>query len=176
MFTTNYIVGVLSSLILVIGAAWPVHKVSHPTHSVKNWLFMSGGLGMLMYSVLGYLEGGPIFFIILQVFVLFSSTLMMLDTSDKFDLPALSACGIAMIAWTLANYEGVNTIFFIVGLSGIAIGYALDTGTLQRNVALMLGSILIAVFSFIEMSWIFFWLNIFFAFFSGYHAVCLYRK
>jgi len=128
---------------------------------------------MFTYSLLGYLEGGPIFFVILQVFILCASTLMMLNTGDRFDVTVLSSCGFAMILWTLTNYEGISTVFFILGLCGIGIGYALNTGTLRRNVMLVLGSIIIAVFSYIEMSWMFFWLNTFFALFSGYHALRL---
>jgi hypothetical protein len=175
MSITPFTIGVSASVLLVAGAAWPVHTVSHPARSAKNWLFLLGGLGMFAYSFLGYKEGGPFFFVLLQIFITFASVLMLLNTSDKFDVPALSLCGIAMILWSLSLFEGLNTVFFIFGLSAIGIGYALETGTLKRNIALTVGSILIAVFSYVEASWIFFWLNAFFALFSGVHSVKLLR-
>lgn len=101
---------------------------------------------------------------------------MMLGTSDKFDTPFIIVMGLAMITWSLTLFEGYNTVFFIIGLTGIGLGYALDMGTFKRNAALTTGSALIALFSFIEGDMIFFWLNVFFALFSGYHALKLRSK
>ena len=59
-------IGVLGSLILVVGAGWPIVKERiHPFKSVKNWLFAVGGLMMLLFAILGYLQGGPVFFVFL---------------------------------------------------------------------------------------------------------------
>lgn len=171
-----FYIGVVGSLILVTGAAWPIEKVSHPVYSKKNWLFVVGGIFMLMFSILGYLNGGPVFFILLQALVAVSSILMMLNAPDKVDIPVILISGIALIIWSLYLFEGYNTVFFILGLTGIGLGYTLEMGTVRRNVALTLGSILIAVFSFIEASWIFFWLNTFFASFSGYYVMKLAMK
>jgi hypothetical protein len=165
-------IGVVGSLILVTGAAWPVDKtVKHPAKSIKNWLFAVGGAFMFAYALLGYLGGGPIFFVFLQVLVAVSSLLMMLNVPDKYDVPIISISGIALIAWSLTLFEGYNTVFFVLGLSGIGLGYAFEMGTLRRVVALTLGSALIALFSYIEASWVFFWLNVFFALFSAYYVV-----
>lgn len=165
-----FLTGLLGSLVLVTGAAWPDAKdVKHPARAVKNWLFGIGGLIMLLYAVFGYQQGGPIFFVLLEVLVVIASVLMMLNTSDTVDTPIIAVSGIAMIIWSLYLFEGYNTVFFILGLSGIGLGYAFQMGTLRRSVALTLGSILIALFSYIEASWIFFWLNVFFAIFSGYY-------
>ena len=98
---------------------------------------------------------------------------MMLDISDRIDTAIISIAGLILIAWSLTLFEGYNTIFFIVGLSGIGLGYAFEMGTLRRGIALTLGSALIALFSYIEASWIFFWLNVFFALFSGYYVLRL---
>lgn len=166
----NFYLGLLGSLVLVAGAAWPdTKKINHPTKSVKNWLFALGGFVMLVYAILGYEQGGPIFFIFLEVLVVFASILMMLNTDDSFDMPVISVCGLGLILWSLYLFDGYNTIFFILGLCGIGLGYAFKMGSLRRDVALTLGSILIAVFSYIESSWIFFWLNTFFAVFSAYY-------
>ncbi|MBT7703261.1 hypothetical protein HN748_03435, partial [Candidatus Peregrinibacteria bacterium] len=62
---------------------------------------------------------------------------------------------------------------FIFGLLGIALGYALGPATKRGNIALTTGSLLIAVFSYLVADWIFFWLNTFFAIFSGYYAIKL---
>jgi len=172
---TIFLTGLAGSLILVTGAGWPVHRVSHPIRSTKNWLFAIGGLLMLLYAILGYLVGEPIFFVFLEILIVIASILMMLDTSDKVDIPIIAITGIGLIIWSLTLFESYNTVFFTLGLTGIGLGYVFDTGTFRRNFTLMLGSALIALFSYIEASWIFFWLNLFFAIFSGYYAVKLAR-
>ncbi len=167
-----FLTGLIGSLILVTGAAWPEPKdISHPAKAVKNWLFAVGGLLMLLYAIFGWQQGGPIFFMILEILVVIASTLMMLNTPDKFDTAVLSVSGLALIVWSLYLFEGYNTIIFILGLLGIGMGYAFTGGTLRRSIALTAGSALIAIFSYIEASWIFFWLNVFFALFSGYYLI-----
>ena len=167
-----FLTGLAGSLVLVTGAAWPIAKEKIvPLKSVKNWLFAIGGLIMLLYAILGYMTGGPIFFVFLEILVVIASVLMMINISDVIDTTIISITGAAFITWSLYLFEGYNTIFFIIGLSGIGLGYAFEMGTLRRSLALMLGSILIAIFSYIEASWVFFWLNAFFALFSGYYVV-----
>lgn len=166
----NFYLGILGSLVLVSGAAWPSSKnVKHPAKSIKNWLFAVGGFIMLIYAILGYQTGGPVFFVFLEILVVFASILMMLNTDDSFDMPTISIGGLGLIIWSLYLFEGYNTVFFILGLCGIGLGYAFKMGTVRRDVALTLGSALIAIFSYIESSWIFFWLNTFFAIFSAYY-------
>jgi len=159
--------GLIGSLILVTGAAWPnTSAKTHPVKSIKNWLFTIGALIMLLYAILG----GSIFFIILEILIVIASILMMLNIDDKIDAIIISISGLALVLWSLTLFEGYNTIFFIVGLSGVGLGYTFKTG-LKRNIALTAGSILIATFSFIEASWVFFWLNTFFAIFSSYYLI-----
>lgn len=168
----NYIflTGLLGSLILITGATWPeIKDVQHPAKSPKNWLFAIGSFVMFLYAIFGYQQGGPIFFVILQILVAVSSILMMLNTPDKIDTPILAISSLGLIIWSLYLFEGYNTVFFILGLCGIGLGYAFQMGTLRRSIVLTLGSILIALFSYIEASWIFFWLNVFFAIFSAYY-------
>ena len=167
----NFWVGIVGSLVLVAGAAYPSRKIKVPWKSLKNWLFAIGGLFMLAYSALNYLDGGPIFFLILQIFINSTSILMMMDTSDKFDAWFISIVGAGMVAWSLYLFEDYSTVIFILGLLGIGMGYAFDFGSLRREVALTIGAILIAVFSYIVPDWIFFWLNVFFALFSGFYMV-----
>ncbi|MBI5412395.1 hypothetical protein HZA43_04495 [Candidatus Peregrinibacteria bacterium] len=170
--TATFLVGLIGSLILVVGAAWPENESPrHPLRSIKNWLFALGGLIMLVYAVLGYGQGGPIFFVFLEILVLIASTLMMIDVDDRIDLAVISVTGVGFILWSLTLFEGYNTIFFILGLSGIGLGYAFQMGTVRRELALFLGSLLIAIFSFIEMNTVFFWLNVFFAAFSAVYLV-----
>ncbi len=166
-----FLTGLIGSLVLVTGAAWPeIKDIKHPAKSLKNWLFAIGGFAMLLYAIFGYQQGGPIFFVILEALVAIASILMMLNTPDKFDGAVLTISGLGFIIWSLYLFEGYNTVFFILGLCGIGLGYAFQMGTLRRSVALTLGSALIAVFSYIEASWIFFWLNTFFAIFSAYYV------
>ncbi len=168
----TFLTGLIGSLVLVTGAAWPETKASvHPTKSIKNWLFAVGGVLMLLYSFLGYQEGGSIFFVLLETLVVLASILMMLNTPDKIDIPIIGLCSLGLIAWSLYLLEDFSTVIFILGLCGVGLGYAFQTGTLHRSLALTLGSILIAIFSYLGASWIFFWLNVFFAIFSGYYVV-----
>ena len=168
----TFLTGLIGSLILVTGAAWPdSKKVSHPVKSFKNWLFAVGGLFMLIYSILGYLAGGAVFFVFLEILVVAASVMMMLNTNDTADTIVISAVGLIFIIWSLYLFEGYSTIFFILGLSGVGLGYAFDNGTLRRDIALTLGSAMIALFSYLGASWIFFWLNTFFAIFSGYYLI-----
>lgn len=165
-----FITGLIGSLILVTGAAWPESRdVRHPMRSPKNWLFTVGGAFMFLYAMLGYLDGGSVFFVLLQVLVAVSTLLMMLNTPDTVDTPILAVISFGLVVWSLYLFEGYNTVFFIVGLCTLGLGYAFQTGTLRREVSLTFGSALIAVFSYIEASWVFFWLNVFFAAFSGYY-------
>lgn len=167
-----FMTGAIGSLILVTGAAWPeIRAVNHPARSAKNWLFATGGALMLLYAIFGYLQGGPIFFMILEILVVIASILMMLNTSDKIDTPIISITGLGLIIWSLYLLEGYNTVFFILGLCGIGLGYAFKMATFRRNFALTLGSAMIALFSYFEKSWIFFYLNIFFAIFSLYYLI-----
>jgi len=164
--------GLIGSLILVLGAGWPIQgDAKHPAKSVKNWLFAFGGLVMLLYSILGWQNGGPIFFVFLEILVAIASIMMMIDMDDRIDTVVISISGMGFIIWSLYLFTGYNTMFFIIGLAALSMGYAFSNGTVRRDIALTFGSVVLAVFSYMEMSWIFFWLNIFFGIFSGYWLV-----
>ena len=167
---TTFLVGIVGSIILVIGAALPSKIVSHPVRLPKNWFFVFGNLSMFTYSYLNFLVGGSIFFIFLQVLIAISTLLMMLNTPDRYDTPILAVAGLALVIWALRLFEGYGTILFVIGLVILGLGFAMNIGTVRRNLALAVGSAAIAVFSFIVMDWIFFWLNVFFALFSGYYV------
>ncbi len=167
----TFLTGLIGSFILVAGAAWPSKKTKHPTKSIKNWLFAIGGIIMLLFAIMGYLEGGNIFFVFLEVLIVIATILMMLDFNDKIDTIVLTITGAILIGCSLKFFEDLNTIYFILGLTGVGLGYAFDNETPRRNIALTCGSALIAYFSFLEPNWTFFWLNAFFAIFSGYYLV-----
>lgn len=167
-----FFTGLIGSLVLVTGAAWPEAKdIRRPAKSFKNWVLAVGGLLMFFYAMFGYQQGGPIFFVILQILVAITSILMMLNTDDRIDTAVITVSGLGLIIWSLYLFEGYNTIIFILGLIGVGLGYAFQMGTLRRSVALTVGSVLIALFSYIEVNWIFFWLNVFFAIFSMYYVI-----
>lgn len=165
----NFYVGFLGSLILVTGAAWPESKVQKSIQLTKNWLFAIGNAIMMIYSLLGYIEGGSIFFVFLQALVGMATILMMLDMGDRINTPILSLGTLLLIIWSLYLFQGYTTIFFVLGLSAVSFGYAFKMRTLHRDIALIVGSLLIALFSYIEKNWIFFGLNLFFALFSSYY-------
>ncbi|MDP3976029.1 MAG: hypothetical protein Q8P95_03870, partial [bacterium] len=156
-----FAIGLVGSLVLVTGSALPTRAVKKAYKAPQNWLFAIGGLLMLTYSSLNYLNGGPIFFVFLQALVNIASILMMFDVPDNIDTPIVSGVGILLIAWSLTLFEGYNTLIFIIGLIGIGLGYTMNTGTFKRSTALAIGSALIATYSYLEVDWIFFWLNVF---------------
>ncbi len=166
----SLLTGLIGSIFLVSGAAWPeANKKTAPVKSIKNWLFFVGGLIMLVYAIMGWQEGAPFFYVILEIFAAITGILMMLNIPDKIDLPLTAISGIGLIIWSFFLFEDYSTIIFILGLTGIGLGYVAENGTVRRSLALTLGSILIALFSYLGASWIFFWLNTFFAIFSGYY-------
>lgn len=167
---TTFTIGLVGSLILVIGSALPDRPTKHPYLSTKNWCFALGALVMATYSTLNYLAGGPIFFIFLQALVIVSSVFMMLDVDDRIDSTVTIIAALGLIAWSLYLSQGYETLIFILGLVGIALGYELQGGTIKRELALIIGSIMIALFSYLTATWIFFWLNVFFAAFSLWEA------
>lgn len=168
--------GVLGGIILVVGAAWPAHTIENPLRSYKNWLLALGGLVMLIFSTLDFhFNQAPFFFVLLQMLVNVASLLMMTKAGDKLSIIILTLSALGLIGWALLIFEDPSTLLFILGLLGIGIGYALESGTIRRNVALLLGSLLIAYFSYLGQSWIFFWLNGFFALFSGWYVYKLSR-
>lgn len=167
---TPFIVGFIGSIILVLGAAWPVALSGHPAHSRKNQLFFLGNVFMSAYAIMNYFEGGSFFFILLQCLIAISTILMMLNTDDRIDTPIIVAAGVALVVYALYLSHGVETLIFVVGLCLLGLGFSMNMGTVKQQIALAAGSVLIALFSFIASDPIFLWLNIFFALFSGYHA------
>ncbi len=170
------LLGILGGIVLVAGAAWPDRQGIKPVTSVKNWLFAIGGLLMLVYSTFNYLAGGSIFFIFLQAVVNLSSIFMMLDVDDRIDQPIIAVATIALIITSFILFPGFGTVPFVLGLGGIALGYCSTGATVRREAALFVGSALIALFSYLDASWIFFWLNVFFAFFSAVHMLSLRKR
>lgn len=164
------LLGVLGSLILVIGAAWPVQTSGHPALSRKNQLFAVGNVCMFGYGLSNYFLGGSIFFILLQVLVLTSTVLMILNTDDVLDASILACVGAAMAVYGLFLFRDYTTVVFVVGLVTLGVGFALNMASMWRQVALAAGSVLIAWFSYTVNDPIFLWLNVFFALFSGFHA------
>lgn len=166
----TFLLGLVGSLILVTGAALPDRPHKHPYQSRKNWCFGIGAVFMATYSTLNWMAGGPIFFIFLQALVILSSIFMMLDVDDRIDTPIIIAAAAGLVGWSFYLSQGWETLIFILGLVGIALGYELKGGTVKRELALVTGSILIAAFSYLSATWIFFWLNVFFALFSGWQV------
>ena len=170
-----FYIGLIGAIVLVIGAAWPGVKDKHPVTSIKNWLFAIGNICMFSYAFLGYFhQSAPIFFVFQQILIMLSTIFMMLNTNNKISGSLISIAGLGLITWSLILFEGYYTVIFILGLIGIALGYAFKGGTKRRYLALTLGSLFVAFFSYLEQSWIFFWLNVFFSLFSFFYLLKIY--
>lgn len=164
--------GIWGGLVTVCGAAYPEEKVSRSLYSVKNWLLAIGALILTGYACLNYFFGsGSFFFVLLEMLVIVASVMMMAELPDTTDTIVLSIAGAGFIVWSLLLYEGLQTIYFIAGLTGIALGYAFKMGSVRRSLALTLGSGLIAYFSYLGNSPVFLWLNVFFCLFSLYYLI-----
>lgn len=165
------LVGIIGSIILVIGAAWKDGAIdTKPIKSIKNWLFAIGAVIMLLFAFLDYsINAGPIFFVILEILVLIACILMMTTWKDQLKTVILGIAGTGLLAWSLYLFDDNKIILFVLGLLIVALGYAFKMGSLRRSVALTAGSILIAWYSYLEANWIFFTLNLVFGLFSGYY-------
>lgn len=171
-FSLTFFIGILWSLVLLVGAAYPEElKIKKPIQSKKNWLFGIWWLMMLAYAIMWYLAWWAIFFVFLEVLIAIASILMMLNTNDRLDAVILSISGIALAIRSLYLFEGYATIIFILGLAWLGLWYAFKMGSLRRDLALTIWSLLVAFFSYLEASRIFFFLNIFFAVFSLYYTI-----
>ena len=157
-----FMTGVLGGTILVAGAAVREGKV-------KNALLGAGTVFMFVYALMNFWAGGTVLFVFFESLALLATLLMVIDLSDKWDTLILGTGGLILVGLSLAFSQTPTTLFFIVGLTGVSLGYALKEGTVKRHVAFTLGAALICLFSYFEANWIFFWLNVFFAGFSGWH-------
>ncbi|MDB4727967.1 hypothetical protein OAF63_04175 [Saprospiraceae bacterium] len=167
----TFLTGIIGSIILVIGAAWPEPKLEvHPSKSTKNWLFAIGALAMLAYAILGYINNGSIFFILLEILVVIACILMMTTINDRIKTAIILISAVGLLVWSLYLFSDKKIIVFVIGLTIVSLGYAFRPNTLRRGISLTVGSVLIAWFSWLEVNWIFFWLNTFFAIFSGYYV------
>ncbi len=165
------LLGIIGGTVLVLGAAWPVKTVSHPIKSTKNWLYALGALILTVFAYLDYTyNGAPFFFLIYELYLVFASILMFLNVRERISFILLSIGGVAMVIWSLFLFEDYSTVIFILGIIGIALGYTAKTGTRRRNIILCVASILLALFSYLGHSWVFFWLNVFFALFCAWYS------
>lgn len=153
-------IGLVGSALLVAGMATGMLQR-------KNTLFAVGNACMFTYALLGYLAGGPVFFVILQTFIACSTVCMLLRVPDRYNTPILAMAGVGLVAWSLALFEGWHTAIFVAGLVLLGIGFAMDAGTRRREWAFLLGSAVIAVFSLLLRDWVFVALNGLFALFAA---------
>lgn len=159
-------IGWLGAFILVIGAATALPER-------KNRLFACGNVCMFTYALLGYLYGESILFLILQSFILLVTLCMLLKVPERSATSILATSGLLLLLWSLALFQDYTTVLFVVGLGLLGVGFAMRPGTVRREVAFVLGSAVIALFSFLMGEWVFFVLNVVFAALSLRNAVQL---
>lgn len=165
-----FALGVIGGLILVIGSAWPEKKSNTALSSKRNWYFAAGNLLIFAYALLNwYFNTGAVFFVILETLILVATVLMLRPIAANQSALVFGLAGAGLSLFSLTLFEGYQTLIFIAGLAIVSFGFSLPPQSEKRNLVLALGSGLIALFSYLGADWIFFWLNIFFAFFSAYH-------
>jgi len=172
-----FFLGVTGGTLLVLGSLLPEKLHISPYRSVKNWLFALGNFCMLLFSLLDYLfQSGMFFFVLLQGVVNLSSIFMMFRVPEKISAFSLLAAGVVCTMWSLFLEQDSTVLLFIIGLIMVSLGFVFAEGSMRRNEALFFGSACIAIFSYINETWIFFWLNSFFALFSLLHVFQIFRK
>lgn len=156
------ILGIIAATTLIVGAAWTHNKW-------KNVLFAIGNVGMFIYALLNYQDGGPVFFVFLESLIMVSTVLMLSKVKDFWNALIVCASGLGFVLWSLYLFEDYRTVIFIFGLTILGLGFAFRNGTVRRELALLIGSVILGVFSYLEVSWLFVYVNVFFAIFSFYH-------
>ena len=106
-------------------------------------MFFVGGLIMLAYSIIGYLSGGPIFFLILEILVAVSSLMMMLNFHEKIAVPIIAISSLSLIIWSFYLLKATTQFFYNRSFRNRPRLRVLNC-TLRRNLSLTLGSALIA--------------------------------
>lgn len=177
MINAVFLTGLISSIILVIGSAWPDPKKNiKPIRTFKHWIFGIGNFGMLAYASLAFfLEANPIFFVILEILCAASSVLILANVKEKISTRLIMVSALALLVWSFFLFEDTTTVFFILGLSALAVGFT-SKDSVKRNAVFLIGCILISTFSFIKGDMIFFWLNAIFGLFSGFYLLKALRK
>ncbi len=160
------LVGIIGGLILLGGAA---HKDHNPKR--KNLIFAIGNVLMFAYALLGFIDGGSLLFVLLQIMVNLSSLCMLLNVPDKIDTPLVSLTGLGLAIYAGVYYYSPSTLLFIAGLILLSLGFSLDYKKQLKNVFLVCGSLLIAYFAWLMQDMVFFGLNSFFALFSLKHLL-----
>lgn len=169
MINAVFLTGLISSIILVIGSAWPERPFKH-------WIFGIGNFGMLAYASLAFfLEANPIFFVLLEILCATSSVLFLTNVKEKISARLILISALTLLIWSFFLFEDSTTVFFILGLSALAVGFT-SKDSVKRNAVFLLGCILISTFSFVKEDWIFFWLNAVFGLFSGFYLLKALRK
>lgn len=168
----TFIIWIIWSLILVTWSAYKDTKKNiKPTKSIKNRLFTGWSILMLIFSILWYLQWWDILFILLQILILISCILMMIDIDDKIDWIIIWISWLALIWLSIFFSNDYNTIIFILWLIWLWLWYAFKMWSLRRNIMLTLWSLFVAIFSYIWWNQIFLRLNVFFFLFSLYYTI-----
>jgi hypothetical protein len=165
--------GIIGSVILLIGAIWPIERTTIATRSIKNRLFAIGSFVMLLYTIFGYLNGGPVFYIVLELMVMLAIILMFLQTNERMSTGLIGIAGILLMVRSRIFFQWPSMLLFILAFTVLALGYAYQIRTARRFFVLAIGGGLISLSSYLDASWIFFWLNTFFAIFSLFYALKL---
>lgn len=169
------LIGIIWGIILVFGAARQEKNTPiHPRNSVKERLFAIWWIIMFIYSIFHYFEGGSPLYILLEIFICIASRLKMMKEQWKNDMRTLWFLGASLITISYLINQTEQIIRFISWFIIVSLWYISKGGTTNRNAALTIWWLLISIFSYLEMSWIFFAVNVFFTFFAAHYRKKLY--
>jgi hypothetical protein len=151
MDTARLLSGMAGSLLLILGAGCHVVVCSCPYYSLKNWLYAGGNTLLAVYALLGYLlYGQSILFVAMQPFLLLATMLMLMRVTLLTKEIVMGFALVPLLLCAFVYYEGVVTAVFMSGVITFSIGFALEDGTVIRNVMLLVGVSLLALLSTIK--------------------------
>lgn len=148
----------------------------HPRNSIKERLFAIWGIIMLIYSIFYYFEWGSALYILLEIFICIASRLKMMKEQGKKDMRTLWFLWASLIIISYLINQSEQIVRFILWFIITSLWYISKGGTTNRNAALTIWWLFISIFSYLEMSLIFFAVNIFFTFFAAHYRKKLYIK
>lgn len=167
------LLGIVGAVLLVIAALYPTKIITTPATSLKNRLFALGSFMMLLYAGMWYLAGWSNVILLTEILIVMSCIFMLTNIRVRVATWIVALFGILFLIWSLWSFGWYdNILLFILGGIVLSIGYVAPMQSYQRWIGLTLWGILLVIFSYIWSSWIFFWLNIWFALGTGY---CLLR-
>jgi len=153
--------GIFGSIAIILGMLYQEQNTNKLPHkSVKNRLFFIGGILMTLYSFLDFFQNKVLFFLVLQLFLLTTCVVMITNINEKKALIINIIALIIFVAWSFLAVNSIITLIFIFGLIIVGMGYTFKFSPTKRDIAFIIGSVLLTIFSVINHNPIYIAINL----------------